>query len=141
MSKYGYQHIRGKRIQKGRRLYELETAEIKIWTSANTSNIMKVFNFYHYSYSYFDRCFLCHLNVLVLVLVDEIVYINTGTSLMFLYVSQRFIFCFAKLSLNGVDKAPSGLERERFSLLLYAFKTPLNVFIRGVKSYQSRQYS
>ena len=118
MSKYGYQHIRGKRRQKGRPLYELAIAEIEISTSANMSNIKKVISFYHYSYSYLDRFFLCRMNAFVLGIVDVMIPVYTGTSPVFFYIILRLIFCFARLISNDGDKAPSGLERKLFSLLI-----------------------
>ena len=123
MSKYGYQHIRGKGRQKGRRLHELAIAEIKISTSANMSNIKKVISFYHYLYSYLDRCFLCRINAFVLGIVDVMISVHTGTSPVFFYIILRLIFCFERLISNDGDKAPSGLERKLFSLLLLLTNT------------------
>ena len=123
MSKYEYKHIRGKRRRNGRPLYELAIAEIKISTSANMSNIKKVISFYHYLYSYLDRCFLCRMNAFFLGIVDVMISVHTGTSPVFFYIILRLIFCFERLISNDGDKAPSGLERKLFSLLLLLTNT------------------
>ena len=89
------------------------------------SNIEKIISFYHRLYAYLDRCFLYCMTALALGEVDVIISIHIGTSPVFSYVSQSLIFCLTSPSLNDSDKAPSGLERKQFSLLLLARSTRL----------------